>query len=292
MASKAKIVYDKLASTFQYVIENADGTSSSQLLSVVLNIAERDAIKNPAGLVWVLDASDDPKIGSGGAIYGWDSRTRKWVAVASSSSMDGVKVIVRWEEIENKPTSAPASIDAAVRDMHAHGNKSLLDTLTSDSIHTHANKSILDQITAASGYFHKHGNLSTLERLTNGDVTRLKAITDDQIASFHRHSNLSVLERLSINASGNLLIDGAAIKAGVQLKTHNFMHYEGESPHTFQFTTLKVAAVYDAICWGPGTVASEYVKANADVITTDTALKLDLSGFPEGSYQIRYLCTE
>ena len=99
MASKAKIVYDKLASTFQYVIENADGTSSSQLLSVVLNIAERDAIKNPAGLVWVLDASDDPKIGSGGAIYGWDSRTRKWVAVASSSSMDGAKGIVGPQQI-------------------------------------------------------------------------------------------------------------------------------------------------------------------------------------------------
>ena len=292
MAPKAKIVYDKIASTFQYVIESADGSSSSQLLSVVLNIAERDAIKSPSGLVWVLDASDDPKIGKGQAIYGWDSRTRKWVLVASSEGMENVKVTIRWNEIENKPVSAPSSIDEAVRQMHVHPNKEVLDTLTTDTLHTHANKNILDQITTVSGYFHKHGNLTALERLTSGDVTRLKSLTDDQIANFHRHGNLSYLERLSIDATGRLMVDGATIPMGVLMKTHNFMHYEGETVHTFQLTTLKASAIYDAVCWEPSATAGAYIKSNADVITTSTTLKLDLGGFPEGTYQIRYLCIE
>ena len=88
-------------------------------------------------LVWVNDASTDPTVASGWAIYrkkvgvGIDYTTLAgWTKVSESESLD---VVVDWANIQNKPTSTVAEIDQAVADDHTHSNKAQLDLIGFDS---------------------------------------------------------------------------------------------------------------------------------------------------------------
>ena len=87
----------------------------------------------PGQLVMVLDASDDPTVASGWAIYrrlanASDLSTLSaWQKVAEAESLD---VTVTWDNISGKPNSTPAAIDQAVAHDHTHENKTVLDALT------------------------------------------------------------------------------------------------------------------------------------------------------------------
>lgn len=96
----------------------------------VADIAARDALE-PEGAIFVLvqDASADPTVDAGAALYAWNPATSAWLKVAEYESMD---VELNWDAINGRPTSTPAQIDTAVSQAHTHANKSTLDKFSED----------------------------------------------------------------------------------------------------------------------------------------------------------------
>lgn len=112
---------------------NADGIvpltqlpSSIKECAVAATIAARDAIAAPfTGLhVLVLDATADTTVEAGGAEYVWNGTT--WSKIAELNMIDTVQ---DWSNLQNKPSSTPAQIDAAVSGTHAHTNKTAIDLI-------------------------------------------------------------------------------------------------------------------------------------------------------------------
>lgn len=84
-------------------------------------------------LVMVTDASEDPTVESGWAIYrrltnATDlTNLASWQKIAEKESLD---VVVSWDNLKDKPTSTVSAIDAAVTNSHTHANKAVLDKLS------------------------------------------------------------------------------------------------------------------------------------------------------------------
>ncbi|MBF1072008.1 MAG: hypothetical protein HXL40_02890, partial [Solobacterium sp.] len=84
-------------------------------------------------LVMVTDASEDPTVESGWAIYRRLTNATdltdlaSWQKIAEKESLD---VVVSWENLKDKPTSTVSAIDAAVTNSHTHANKAVLDKLS------------------------------------------------------------------------------------------------------------------------------------------------------------------
>lgn len=98
---------------------------------IVADIAERDALTWTAnGKVYVEDATDDPTVDSGGAEYIYKVATQTYIKATEAESLD---MIVDWFNIQNRPASTPAQIDAAVTVSHTHANKTELDQLGQDA---------------------------------------------------------------------------------------------------------------------------------------------------------------
>lgn len=97
-------------------------------LQIVADIAARDAL-TPASNIFVLvqDASDDPTVATGAALYVWDNVGADWIKVTEYESLD---VVVAWSSITGKPSSSVADIDDAVTKKHAHANMSTLNGLS------------------------------------------------------------------------------------------------------------------------------------------------------------------
>jgi hypothetical protein len=100
-------------------------------LSIVADIGARDELTpDRAQYVYVVDATDDATVGSGGATYLWNPATSAWIKTSEAESLD---VSVTWASITGKPTSTPAQIDAAVAASHSHSNKAQLDLIGQDA---------------------------------------------------------------------------------------------------------------------------------------------------------------
>ncbi|MDT4835736.1 hypothetical protein FQZ97_694100 [compost metagenome] len=101
--------------------------SSGAPVLFVADIAARDALEadlEQAVFVLVQDATDDPTVTAGAALYAWNPATSSWLKVAEYESMD---VTLTWDAIQGRPTSTPAQIDTAVSQTHSHANKATLD---------------------------------------------------------------------------------------------------------------------------------------------------------------------
>lgn len=99
-------------------------------IQVVADIPTRNMLNlQRTTLLLVLDATGDPTVHSGSAMYVWDMATLTFYKVSEFESMD---ITLDWNSIQNKPTSSPAQIDSAVDNSHSHGNKTLLDNLGED----------------------------------------------------------------------------------------------------------------------------------------------------------------
>ena len=103
----------------------AAAVSAASTMVRVATITARDDL-TPSGnmLVLVTDASDDTTVTAGAASYFWDGAV--WTKVTEFESMD---VVQTWANLQNKPTSTVAAIDAAVADTHVHTNNAILDML-------------------------------------------------------------------------------------------------------------------------------------------------------------------
>lgn len=102
-------------------------SETNKELFVVSDIAERDAIDSENNfLVFVLDATDDPVIGGGEALYFYIASLLRFVCVYQSKH---VQREVDWSKLVNGPNSSASQIDIAVSNTHTHENKNVLDEL-------------------------------------------------------------------------------------------------------------------------------------------------------------------
>ena len=105
----------------------ASALAANQSVEVFADIAARDAAtlsKNV--MVVVKDASGDPTVDAGAALYIYENTPDTFSKLAEFESLD---LSLEWANILNGPSSAPALIDDAVSKRHTHANKAELDKL-------------------------------------------------------------------------------------------------------------------------------------------------------------------
>lgn len=104
-------------------------------IEVVADIAARDALQaGSVVLALVLDASADPTVQSGSAMYLFAPNTVTWHKVSEFESLD---LQFTWDSLSGKPQSSPEDIDDAVEKAHEHSNKTVLDELSDNSGQLH-----------------------------------------------------------------------------------------------------------------------------------------------------------
>ena len=120
---------EKLPSPFFSV--SIKGITVAGATKVYKTITDRDADGEHGLFAFVEDASADPTVGSGFAIY--YKKTSGWKKLFEEETMDqndADTARVQWKNIVGAPTSAVTNIDEAVASKHSHNNKTDLDTLT------------------------------------------------------------------------------------------------------------------------------------------------------------------
>jgi hypothetical protein len=109
-------------------------TSSMNSFSNILvkeTIADRDdLVLDAMTLVLVKNASADPTVNSGAAMYMYDAIAANYVKISEYESMD---FSLDWNSLLNRPTSSVVNIDDAVSKRHQHTNHTLLDSLSKDA---------------------------------------------------------------------------------------------------------------------------------------------------------------
>jgi hypothetical protein len=105
--------------------------SGGSSIQIVADIAARNALTPTATVqVYVIDASADTTVASGGAYYLYNTANSTWIKTSEAESMD---VSLTWANISGKPTSTAAQIDTAVTNTHTHTNKTELDKITQNA---------------------------------------------------------------------------------------------------------------------------------------------------------------
>ncbi|MDG9928394.1 MULTISPECIES: hypothetical protein [unclassified Pseudomonas] len=105
----------------------ANWSGEASALDIVADIAARDALTatlDRNAMILVIDATGDPTVSSGSALYAYAANTDTTYKLAEYESMD---VVVQWSSIDGRPASSPAQIDTAVSQAHTHANKATLD---------------------------------------------------------------------------------------------------------------------------------------------------------------------
>lgn len=116
-------------SAIQAMIDAAVASGSGGAV-IVDDIAARDAIvADNAQTVYVVDASADASVNSGGALYIWRASSSAWVKMSEAESLD---LSLTWVAITGGPASSPALIDAAVTARHSHANMTELGKIGED----------------------------------------------------------------------------------------------------------------------------------------------------------------
>lgn len=99
-------------------------------LEYAADIPARDALTlTQNSIVLVADASADPTVDAGAAMYFYQHATTTFIKVTEFESLD---VVIDWTDVQNRPASTPAAIDQAVADSHTHANKAELDKISED----------------------------------------------------------------------------------------------------------------------------------------------------------------
>lgn len=121
------------ASVGSIVDDAVDGAIASlNAVEIVADIDARDALAaslSRNALIIVEDATADPTVDAGSAMYAYNHVTDTFSKLTEYESLD---VVISWANISGRPSSTPAEIDAAVTNSHTHTNKTVLDALGDD----------------------------------------------------------------------------------------------------------------------------------------------------------------
>lgn len=112
----------------------AEYSNTTRETESVANIAARNALVNPGNrLVFVDDATGDPTVEFGSAMYFYKastaSYTKVWAADGSAGG-GGSSGNVQWSDIVGAPNVSIAALEQAVANSHTHTNKDVLDKLS------------------------------------------------------------------------------------------------------------------------------------------------------------------
>lgn len=108
----------------------ADFKAQGNTVEIVANIAARNTLTTGSQknlMVLVIDATGDPTVASGSALYAYAHDSTTTYKVAEYESMD---VTLDWSKIIGRPTSSVTQIDNAVSLAHSHANKVVLDKIS------------------------------------------------------------------------------------------------------------------------------------------------------------------
>lgn len=114
----------------------AEYSNTTRETETVANIAARNALVNPGNrLVFVDDATGDPTVEYGSALYYYKASTASYVKVwAADGSAGGgggsSSGPVQWADIIGRPNVSSGALESAVANSHVHANKDLLDKLS------------------------------------------------------------------------------------------------------------------------------------------------------------------
>lgn len=115
----------------------AQYSNTTRETETVANIAARNALVNPGNrLVFVDDATGDPTVEYGSALYYYKASTASYVKVwAADGSAGGggggsPSGNVQWSDIIGRPNVSAGALENAVANSHTHENKDLLDKLS------------------------------------------------------------------------------------------------------------------------------------------------------------------
>jgi hypothetical protein len=105
--------------------------SSLNSLEIVADIAARNALTtiNRNFMVLVQNATGDPSVASGAAMYAFRNSDNAFIKV---SEYEGLDVVLNWSAILGGPTSSPTLIDDAVNKRHTHANLTQLNKIGED----------------------------------------------------------------------------------------------------------------------------------------------------------------
>lgn len=127
MSSKDGNGLRRIPTTADIDAKIATAVAAIDKFTSVNTIAERDALdKTQYKRVFVKNASADVTVNSGSASYVYDEANNAWIKTSESESMD---VIVRWADLDGKPTSSASAIDSAVSNSHTHANITQLNDI-------------------------------------------------------------------------------------------------------------------------------------------------------------------
>ena len=103
-AEQVKMADGKTVQAFLDSLLTGDGAGSK----VVADITARDALTTAEGLIaYVVDATGDSTVKSGGASYIYDGSN--WIKISEFESMD---MIIDWTDIQNKPNIVHIKVSA------------------------------------------------------------------------------------------------------------------------------------------------------------------------------------
>lgn len=106
-----------------------DWGADSNMIQIVQDITARDAMTATSArnlIILVIDATDDPTVDSGSALYAYDASGDETYKISEYESMD---VTLSWGDIQGRPTSSVAAIDSAVANSHTHSNMATLNEI-------------------------------------------------------------------------------------------------------------------------------------------------------------------
>lgn len=131
----------------QFMIEETLNRYSN--IQVLPTIADRD-LRAPTQfeIAFVLDASQDPMVNVGSALYLYNLPDHNWIKVAEFESMD---MTYQWDHIQGRPNATVTQIDDTVSRRHSHNNKALLDKVseTPDNVLLYNGKAVPVAISVA-----------------------------------------------------------------------------------------------------------------------------------------------
>lgn len=108
----------------------SDAMAAARELKIVADITALNLLTpSQPEYVFVIDATGDLTVASGGATYLYNPGTMSWIKVSEAESLD---VAATWASLSGKPTSTPENIDDAVGKAHVHNNKTQLDKIDED----------------------------------------------------------------------------------------------------------------------------------------------------------------
>lgn len=181
----------------------AEGSTAAK---VVNTIAERDALDPKRGFVWVVDATGDSTVVTGGAMYLYNEATSSWIKTAEAESMD---LIVKWDDIQGKPED----ITRAGNTFNTAGN---LVKLGVDGKYPGIDGSLITNLSSANlngqigiGLIPISTNIAT-DAASDAKVATPKAVKTYVDDNTHTHSNKTTLDKIG-EADGKMTFDGEEV---------------------------------------------------------------------------------